>query len=79
MLTSDEKNDYWEYFWDNGQLYFKGCWKKGVKHGPWESYYPTGKILGQGYYSNGLRDGKFFRIMITERLNMKGILKMVNG
>ena len=71
----NEKNGYWEYFWDNGQVYFKGNWKKGLMHGDWQSYYPTGRLLGAGCYKNGLRDGKFSSYHDNGNLECEGSFK----
>ena len=75
MSAFNEKNGYWEYLWDNGQVYFKGNWEKGLMHGDWQSYYPTGRLLGSGCYKNGLRDGKFSSYHDNGNLECEGSFK----
>ena len=46
----DERHGYWERYWDNGQLWYKGNYVNGKQHGYWERYYPNGKLKDKIYY-----------------------------
>ena len=40
-----EKHGYWEYYFGNGKLSYKGSYLNGEKHGYWESYYDNGNEI----------------------------------
>lgn len=46
---------YWEVYWGNGRLYFKGNYVNGKEHGYWEVYYYNGQSDFKGYYDMGKR------------------------
>jgi antitoxin component YwqK of YwqJK toxin-antitoxin module len=48
-----ERHGYWEQYWGNGQLWYKGNFVNGSRHGCWEYYCPNGKLNGKFYYQYG--------------------------
>jgi uncharacterized protein len=51
------KTGYWEEYYSDGNLYFKGSYKNGLRDGYWEYYYDNGKLWYKGEYKNGKADG----------------------
>ena len=45
-----EPHGYWEYYYYNGQLMFKGNYVNGKLHGYWEDYYENGQLVYKTYY-----------------------------
>jgi antitoxin component YwqK of YwqJK toxin-antitoxin module len=45
-----ERHGYWEWYYDNGQLSYKGNYVNGKLHGYWESYYSNGQLAYKGFY-----------------------------
>ena len=45
-----ESHGYWECYYSNGQLYYKGNYVNGIKDGYWEEYFYTGKLLCKGKF-----------------------------
>ena len=45
-----EAHGSWEYYWSNGQLYYKGNYVNGNKHGYWEYYWSSGELNIKIYY-----------------------------
>jgi antitoxin component YwqK of YwqJK toxin-antitoxin module len=52
-----EKHGYWESYYNNGQLWYKGNYVNGQQHGYWESYFDNGQLWYKGNYINGNRHG----------------------
>jgi antitoxin component YwqK of YwqJK toxin-antitoxin module len=52
-----EKHGYWEYYYDNGQLWCKGNYINGKEHGYWEVYYSNGQLSYKGNFVNGIKHG----------------------
>ena len=52
-----EKHGYWESYYDNGNLSYKGNYVDGIKHGYWEEYRSNGKLSFKGKYVNGKQHG----------------------
>jgi antitoxin component YwqK of YwqJK toxin-antitoxin module len=46
----DKRHGYWEVYYENGQLMYKGNYVNGIKHGYWESYHYNGKLINKTYY-----------------------------
>jgi antitoxin component YwqK of YwqJK toxin-antitoxin module len=52
------KEGYWEDYYTNGNLMYKGHYKNGFLDGYWEwYYYSNGNLNYKGHYKNGIRDG----------------------
>jgi antitoxin component YwqK of YwqJK toxin-antitoxin module len=47
------KHGYWEVYFSNGDLYYKGNYVNGIKHGYCESYYDNGILHYTGFYDMG--------------------------
>jgi antitoxin component YwqK of YwqJK toxin-antitoxin module len=45
-----EAHGYWEEYYSNGQLWYKGNYVNGNEHGYWESYYSNGQLYYKGNY-----------------------------
>ena len=45
-----DKHGYWEYYWSNGKLMYKGNYVNGNKHGYWERYYDNGQLKHKTYH-----------------------------
>jgi uncharacterized protein len=52
-----ERHGYWEWYYPNGKLMWKGSYKDGKQDGYWEWYNGNGKLWYKGSYKNGERDG----------------------
>lgn len=48
-----EFHGYWEVYWDNGNLFYKGIYIHGERHGYWELYYDNGELWYKGNYYMG--------------------------
>ena len=45
-----EPHGYWESYYYNGQLCYKGNFVNGKQHGYWEDYWSDGKLKSKIYY-----------------------------
>jgi antitoxin component YwqK of YwqJK toxin-antitoxin module len=52
-----EEHGYWEYYWSNGNLWYKGNYVDGKKHGYWEYYLVNGNLSSKGNYVDGKKHG----------------------
>lgn len=53
ITTCNDKGQahgYWEVYWDNGNLSYKGNYINVKKHGCWEWYYNNGKPRLKEFY-----------------------------
>ena len=53
ITTCNDKGQahgYWEVYWDNGNLSYKGNYSNVKKHGCWEWYYSNGKPRLKEFY-----------------------------
>ena len=46
------RHGYWETYYPNGQLWYKGNFKNGFRDGYWEIYYQNGLRIFSGTYFN---------------------------
>lgn len=46
-----ERNGYWEEYYKNGNLEFKGLYKNDKKDGIWEWYYKDGQLSFKDLYN----------------------------
>ena len=51
------KQGYWEVYYDNKNLWYKGNFLNGFPNGYWEEYYENGLIYSKGSYKNGEKNG----------------------
>jgi antitoxin component YwqK of YwqJK toxin-antitoxin module len=60
MNERDDKGNrhrYWELYWNDEYLMFKGNFNNGVRVGYWERYWSNGNLWSKGNYNNGEPDG----------------------
>jgi antitoxin component YwqK of YwqJK toxin-antitoxin module len=48
---------YWEDYYSNGNVFYKGYYHNGKRHGYWEFYNFDGFLTQKGNYDNGDRIG----------------------
>jgi antitoxin component YwqK of YwqJK toxin-antitoxin module len=53
------KQGYWEDYYLNGVLSYKGSFINGKKDGVWEEYWRNGKLYSKGNYVNGIWEGNW--------------------
>ena len=47
---NDERHGYWERYYSNGRLSYKGHYDNGKKVGYWEWYHPNGELWDKELY-----------------------------
>jgi len=52
-----QAHGYWEVYWADGKLRFKGNYVNGHRHGLCESYYTNGQLESKGNCVNGKQHG----------------------
>ena len=52
-----EEHGYWEVYYFNGQLGYKGNYINGKEDGYWELYQRDGSLMFKGNYVNGKKIG----------------------
>jgi antitoxin component YwqK of YwqJK toxin-antitoxin module len=52
-----ERHGYWEKYYANDNLDYKGYYINDKRHGYWEDYYHDGTLNWKGYFNNGERIG----------------------
>ena len=75
----DEKGNrhgYWERYWSNGKLTYKGNYVNGNRHGYWESYFSDGQLNYKGNYVNGKPHGYWDSYWDNGELDYKGFYDM---
>ncbi len=48
-----ERHGYWEKYYPNGNLDYKGYYINDKRYGVWEGYFKNGNLMYKGSYSNG--------------------------
>jgi antitoxin component YwqK of YwqJK toxin-antitoxin module len=71
-----KRHGYWEYYYSNGQLWYKGNFVNGKQHGYWESYYSSGQLYYKGNYVNGKEHGYWESYYYNGDLHYKGFYDM---
>jgi antitoxin component YwqK of YwqJK toxin-antitoxin module len=51
------KEGYWEIYWENGNLDYRGNYVAGKEDGIWESYFSNGEFYSKGFYVAGKKYG----------------------
>ena len=80
---NNNKTGYWEYYFSNGNLEWKGNYVNGKRHGYWEDYFDNGKLYSKGNYLNGKADGYweyyYFNGNLRRKVNyINGIYEQIN-
>ena len=73
-----EKHGYWEDYYSNGKLAYKGTYVDGNRHGYWESYHSNGNLCSKGNYVDGKEHGYWERYYDNGDLRVKGFYDMGN-
>jgi antitoxin component YwqK of YwqJK toxin-antitoxin module len=71
-----EKHGYWEWYYDNGQLSYKGNYVNGKEHGYWEYYHSNGQLSYKGNFINGKQHGYWEAYYSDGDLDYKGYFDM---
>jgi antitoxin component YwqK of YwqJK toxin-antitoxin module len=50
LNENGERHGYWEDYYSNGQLAYKGNYVNSNRHGYWEVYYNNGQLVNKTYY-----------------------------
>ena len=58
-IINGKRDGFWESYYENGQLNWKGNYKDDCLDGPWEYYYDNGQLSYKGNYIGGKEDGIF--------------------
>ena len=58
-IINGKRDGFWESYYENGQLNWKGSYKDDWLDGPWEYYYDNGQLSYKGNYIGGKEDGIF--------------------
>jgi antitoxin component YwqK of YwqJK toxin-antitoxin module len=58
-IITGKRDGFWESYYENGQLNWKGNYKDDCLDGPWEYYYDNGQLSYKGNYIGGKEDGIF--------------------
>jgi antitoxin component YwqK of YwqJK toxin-antitoxin module len=48
--TEGNREGYWEYYHNNGTIWFKGNFINGIRIGYWEEYFNNGKMYSKEYF-----------------------------
>ena len=51
------QHGYWESYYSNGQLAYKGHYNDGNRHGYWETYWSDGKLISKGNFKHDNKIG----------------------
>ena len=73
--VNGKREGYWEEYYDNGKLMYKGNYKDGKLCGYWEYYFSSGKIYFKGSHKDGIRDSYWERYYSNGKLMHKGNYK----
>jgi antitoxin component YwqK of YwqJK toxin-antitoxin module len=50
---NNQPHGYWESYFSDGQLNYKGNYVNGKPHGYWDSYWDNGELDYKGFYDMG--------------------------
>ncbi len=70
------RHGYWERYYNNGNLMYKGNYVDGNRHGYWEGYYENGKLKYKGNYVDGKEHGYWESYYYNGNLYYKGFYDM---
>jgi hypothetical protein len=66
------RHGYWEDYYSNGQLDYKGNFVNGKPHGYWEEYWSNGELYYKANYVNGKKHGCWEQYRSSGELSYKG-------
>ena len=58
-IINGKRDGFWESYFENGQLNWKGNYKNDNLDGPWEYYHKNGQLSFKGNYVDGKEEGSF--------------------
>ncbi|MBC66605.1 MAG: hypothetical protein CML63_07925 [Rhodobacteraceae bacterium] len=58
-IINGKRDGFWESYFENGQLNWKGSYKNDNLDGPWEYYHKNGQLSFKGNYVDGKEEGSF--------------------
>ena len=58
-VINGKRDGFWESYYENGQLNWKGSYKNDNLDGPWEYYHKNGQLSFKGNYVDGKEEGSF--------------------
>ena len=58
-VINGKRDGFWESYYENGQLNWKGNYKNDNLDGPWEYYHKNGQLSFKGNYVDGKEEGSF--------------------
>ena len=70
-IINGKRDGFWESYYENGQLNWKGNYKDDCLDGPWEYYYDNGQLSYKGNYIGGKEDGIFEHYKENGRFHKK--------
>ena len=69
------KQGYWEEYYSDGNIEYKGNYKNGKEDGYWEYYWENGKIYSKGSYIDGSMNGIWIDYHWNGNLDCKDVYK----
>jgi len=70
--ADNKKIGYWEFYWPNGELNYKGEYINGKINGPWEFYYYNGELHYKGEFIDNRMNGEWEYYYENGGLKSKG-------
>ena len=71
-VKDGKKEGEWVWYYDNGQLDWKGTYRNGKKEGEWVLYHDNGQLSLKGTYRNGQLEGEWVLYRDNGQLWRKG-------
>ena len=66
---NNQAHGYWEYYYENCNLMYKGTYVDGKQHGYWEYYHSNGNLYYKGTYVDGKKHGYWESYYYNGKLN----------
>ena len=79
LFKNGKREGFWQFYWDNGQLWKKGNYTSGNQVGFWEHYHANGKLWQKGHYKTGMKDGVWVYLKIDGSIWKLGTGTYKNG
>jgi antitoxin component YwqK of YwqJK toxin-antitoxin module len=70
--VNGNRHGYWEYYYDNGNLSYKGNYVDDIKHGYWEYYWSNGNLFYKVNYVDDIKHGYWEYYWSNGNLMYKG-------
>ena len=56
-LKDGRAEGFWEYYYDDGSIWWLGKYRRGIRIGHWQWFFENGQMSSQGYYEDGIWHG----------------------